>query len=133
MRLSTQQTNRLIWFAFFFSVFPYVTSKAVCESEERRLSIDLRLLAIVDENSPSNLNSNTNNHSKTENSLSDICKMFAISLAGDLVTVQVHHSFFLPMELKKMFFAEDVNFIPLHLKDALVNGNYLTKKCTWNR
>ena len=51
--------------------------------------------------------------------------MFAMNLAGNLVTIQVHNSFLLPIELKKIFHDEKVNFIPLHLKDIFVNGKFI--------
>ena len=77
----------------------------------------MRLLAIVEEDSLDHLNNNSNDNAN------NVCKMFAINLAGDLITIQVHNSFFLSMEIKKMFHDEKVNFIPLHLKDTFVNGN----------
>ena len=78
----------------------------------------MRLLAIVEENSINN-SSNDNN----DNNSNNLCRMFAMNLAGNLVTIQVHNSFLLPIELKKIFHDEKVNFIPLHLKDIFViNG-----------
>lgn len=91
----------------------------VCENEEKRLSIDIRLLAIVEEDLFNRLNKSSDNN---YNNANNVCRIFAINLAGYLVTIQAHKSFFMPMELKNIFHNEKVNFVPLHLKDAFVNG-----------
>ena len=85
----------------------------------------MRLLAIVEEDSLDHLNNNNNNNDNNDDNNNNVRKMFAINLAGDLITIQVHNSFFLSMQLKKMFHDEKVNFIPLHLKDIFVNGNLI--------
>ena len=82
----------------------------------------MRLLAIVEENS---ININNSSNDNNDNNSNNLCRMFAMNLAGNLVTIQVHNSFFLPIELKKMFHDEKVNFIPLHLKDTFVNGKFI--------
>lgn len=102
-------------------VFPYMAAKSVCENGERRMSIDVRLLTIIGDNSPQQ-GSTSNKNDKDDSSLNDVVQLFAIGLGGELIKIQIHDTFFIPVDLKKIIARKDVDFVPVHLKDSLVNG-----------
>lgn len=98
-----------------------MAAKSVCENGERRMSIDVRLLTIIGDNSPQQ-GSTSNKNDKDDSSLNDVVQLFAIGLGGELIKIQIHDTFFIPVDLKKIIARKDVDFVPVHLKDSLVNG-----------